>query len=231
MFVNSEIPLSDMNWWSLHLFFCFTTPCLCSSSRHTPSHWIIHSLKRKRHLSYFQVRKKVGQSEETVLFPWENGQLFWISPCRKWTASSVEWKRSLLWKSWSLLQWDLGDHLWWFLGPEWCPRGVQAAGLWSGPRSHGLCSLWTRIRTHLAEWAQLLWKWIPSRGVPFPPLGSAWLQTQRGCGNSLLRSGLHTSQWQGGTNGSTEVVRRRDQWEKELIQTGRMTSCPNQSPP
>ena len=130
--------------------------------------------------------------QKIILIPQVNAPLFLFSLLRQQTAPPGGRRRSLRRESGDPWPGLLGHHLWWRLGPGWCPRGVQAAGLWRSPQCHGVCSLWGRIRTHMAGHRELYRKWVSRVEVPFPGLGAARLQTQAGRGGHLLRSGLHT---------------------------------------
>jgi hypothetical protein len=118
------------------------------------------------------------------------GHAHWpdLSLFRQQTAAPGGWGWSLCRESGDPATGLLEHHLWWQLGPERCPRGLQTAWLWSGPACHGLCSLWGRIGAHLARLLELHRKGVPHVGVSFSELGAAWLQTQGGCRGHLLRS-------------------------------------------
>ena len=128
---------------------------------------------------------------------WVTAPLSNFSLLRQQTAPPGRRGRSLRRKSGDPWPGLLGHHLWWRLGPGRCPRGVQAAGLWTSPQCHDVCSLWGRIRTHLAGRSELHRKGVSRVEVPFPGLGAARLQTQAGRGGHLLRCGLHTVRRQG----------------------------------
>ena len=137
------------------------------------------------------LRWGVPLDQKTLLSPCVNAPLSHSSLLRQQTAPPGGRGRSLRRESGDLSPGLLGHRLWWRLGPERCPRGVQAAGLWRSPQRHGVGSLRGGIRAHLAGRPELHRKGVPRVEVPFPGLGAARLQTQGGCGGHLLRSALH----------------------------------------
>lgn len=96
------------------------------------------------------------------------------------------WVDSLLWKSWTLSQWLLGNNLWRCLGLKRCWGGLQTATLWSSTESHYRCSLWWRNRADLAASCELFRTWKVSQWLWSQQI-SALLWTQWGRWGPLFR--------------------------------------------
>ena len=167
------------------LFLQETRPRCCPSATPCPNQQTLHPQRRAPPT----VQVRVPQDRRP--FPFPSSPLSHFSLGRQQTAPPGGRRRSLRRESGDPGPGLLGHHLWWRLGPGRCPRGVQAAGLWRSPKRHEVCSLRGGIRAHLVGRPELHRKGVPRVEVPFPGLGSAWLQTQGGRGGRLLRSVLH----------------------------------------
>ena len=93
---------------------------------------------------------------------------------------SSEGRRFVLWQSWNLLQWAMGNSLRQCLGYLWRSRGLQTAWiLKAGFQCLHWRPLWPRDRTYLDGWRGVFRQWISSLRLQTTWMGPACLHSQQ----------------------------------------------------